>query len=110
MKKGLISIGLFLLSLGLLAQGSVITKYFNELEDNENFTKVSVSQKMFSMFTDLEAGSEAEKEFLTAVSKLKGLKVLVADSIPNAAKMYKRALTDINKAGYEELMSVKDAE
>jgi hypothetical protein len=110
MKRVLIIIGMVFISLGMMAQGTVITKYFNELEDNEQFTKVSVSQKMFSMFTDLEAGSDAEKEFLEAVSKLKGLKVIVADSAPDAASIYKRAINDVNKAGYEELMSVKDAE
>ena len=36
MKKGLIIIGLALLSLGAMAQGKVITKYFDQLEDNEN--------------------------------------------------------------------------
>lgn len=110
MKKGLMIIGMFLLSVGLMAQGTVITKYFDKLEDNEDFTKVSVSQKMFSMFTELEAGSDAEKEFLEAVSKLKGLKVIIADSVANSAEMYKAAIADVDKAGYEELMSVKDAE
>ncbi len=61
------------------------------------------------MFTDLEAGSAAEKEFLQAVSKLKGLKVIMADSIPNSAALYKQAVADVNNAGYEELVSVKDA-
>lgn len=110
MKKGLIIIGMFLLSLGVMAQGKVITKYFNQLEDNEDYTKVSVSQKMFSMFTELEAGSDAEKEFLQAVSKLKGLRLIIADSIADAATMYKTAIADVDKAGYEELMSIKDAE
>lgn len=103
-------IGMFLLSIGLMAQGTVINKYFNDLEDDENFTKVSVSQKMFSMFTELEAGSDAEKEFMDAVSKLKGLKIIMADSVANSAKMFKSATADVDKAGYEELMSVKDAE
>jgi len=110
MKKGIVIITMMFFAVGAMAQGTVITKYFNELENNENYTKVSVSQKMFSMFTDLEAGSDAEKEFLQAVSKLKGLKVIIADSIPDAAKMYNRAINDVDKAGYEELMSVKDAE
>lgn len=110
MKKGLLIIGMFLLSVGLMAQGTVINKYFNDLEDNEDFTKVSVSQKMFSMFTELEAGSDSEKEFLEAVSKLKGLKIIMADSVSNSSKMYKQATADVSKAGYEELMSVKDAE
>lgn len=110
MKKTLLIIGLAFLSMAVMAQGTVVTKYFNLLEDNEDYTKVSVSQKMFSMFTELEAGSEAEKEFLEAVSKLKGMKMIMADSIGDAAKIYKQAITDVDKAGYEELMSVKDAE
>lgn len=110
MKKGIVIIGMMFLSVAIMAQGTVIKKYFNDLEDNENYTKVSVSQKMFSMFTELEAGSDAEQEFLEAVSKLKGLKIIAADSVADANKMYKKAISDVNKAGYEELMSVKDAE
>lgn len=109
MKKAIVIIGMMFLSMAMTAQGTVINKYFNEFQDNENFTKVSVSQKMFSMFTDIEPGSQDEKDFLEAVSKLKGLKVIVADSIPDAMKLYKKAVTDVDKAGYEELMSVKDA-
>ena len=108
MKKISLIASMFILSLTMMGQGTVITKYMNQYADNEKFTKVSVSQKMFSMFTNLEAGSAAEKEFLQAASKLKGLKVIMADSIPNSAAIYKQAITDVNKAGYEELVSVKD--
>lgn len=93
----------------LMAQGTIVNKYFNELADNDAYTKVSVNSKMFSLFTELEGGSEAEEEFLKAVSKLKGLKIIMADSIPSeSAKMYTRALKDVQSAGYEELMSVQD--
>lgn len=110
MKKTLLIIGIAFLSMTVFGQGAVVTKYFNQLEDNEEYTKVSVSQKMFSMFTELEAGSEAEKEFLEAVSKLKGMKIIMADSLGDASKIYKQAVADVDKAGYEELMSVQDAE
>jgi len=109
MKKISLLAGMFLLSVSMMGQGTVITKYMNQYAGNEKFTKVSVSQKMFSMFTNLEAGSPAEKEFLQAVSKLKGLKVIMTDSIPNSAALYKQAVADVNKAGYEELVSVNDA-
>ena len=108
MKKISLIVSMFLLSLTMMGQGTVITKYMNQYSDNEKFTKVSVSQKMFSLFTNLEAGSAAEKEFLQAASKLKGLKVIMADSIPNSMALYKQAVVDVNKAGYEELVSVKD--
>ena len=110
MKKLFITITIIMASFATYAQGKVVNKYFNQLADNDQFTKVSISSKMFSLFTELEAGSEAEEEFLKAVSKLKGLKVIASDSIGNAAKMYSQALKDIDAAGYDELMSVKDAE
>ena len=109
MKKISLIASMFLLSLTMMGQGTVITKYMNQYAGNEKFTKVSVSQKMFSMFTNLEAGSPAEKEFLQAVSKLKGLKVIMADSIPNSMAIYKQAVSDVNKAAYEELVTVNDA-
>jgi len=110
MKNIILIIGITFLSFGVMAQGTVITNYFNKYANDDSFTKVSVSQKMFSLFTELEAGSDSEKEFLQAVSKLKGLKIIVADSIPNSMTIYKQAVADVNKAGYEELMTVTGAD
>ena len=110
MKKLAITLALIMGTMAAMAQGSLVSKYFDEFADNEDYTKVSVSSKMFSLFTELEAGSEAEKEFLKAVSKLKGLKIIASDSVPNAPAMFKKANADVNKSGYEELMSVQDAE
>ena len=108
MKKSILIITFAFLAVGVFAQGNVITSYFNQYADNDNFTKVSVSSKMFSMFTEMEAGSESEKEFMTAVSKLKGLKIVMADSLPDALQLYKKAISDVGKAGYDELMTVSD--
>ena len=60
------------------AQNDVVTKLFNDYYDDENFTKVSVSSKMFELFTNIEAGDEDEEEILDAISKLKGLKVIIS--------------------------------
>ena len=110
MKKLLVTITILMASVATYAQGTVVNKYFNQLAGDDKLTKVSISSKMFSLFTELEAGSEAEEEFLKAVSKLKGLKIIASDSIGNAAKMYAQALKDVDAAGYDELMSVQDAE
>ena len=64
---------------GSMAQGTIVSKYFDKFSDNEEFVKVSVSSKMFSLFTELEAGSPEEEEFLKAVSKLKGIKMVVGE-------------------------------
>jgi hypothetical protein len=65
---------------------------------------------MFSLFANFEGGTEEETEFMLAISKLEGLKIITADSVENSAKLFNTIATAINKAGYEELMSVTDAE
>ncbi|MBT3209946.1 MAG: DUF4252 domain-containing protein [Bacteroidetes bacterium] len=109
MKTKLLIIGLVLFSMAGMTQSSLIAKYFSEYAENENFTKVSVNSKMFSLFTELESDGEAEKDFLEAISKIKGLKIIASDSVGDAEKLYKQACTDIDKNGYEELMTVEDA-
>jgi hypothetical protein len=92
------------------AQNDVITNLFNQYYDDENFTKVSVSSKMFELFTEIEPGDKDEEEILRAISKLKGLKVLAADSVGNSRQLFDDAVKKISSKGYEELMEVKDAE
>lgn len=93
------------------AQGELINQYLDDYAADENYVKVSINSRMFSLFTELEGNSEEEKEFLEAVAKLKGLKILASDSLPNGSRaIYDKTTSDVDKAGYEELMTVKDAE
>ena len=110
MKKITLILASLVISVTMIAQESFINQYFDKYSDNEAFTKVTINQKMFSLFANFEGGTEEETNFMQAISKLDGLKILVADSIGNSAKLFKLAAADINKAGYEELMSVTDAE
>ena len=92
------------------AQSNIINKYFDKYSDDANFTKVTVNSKMFSLFTELATESEDEKDFLNAVSKIDGLKIIIADSVADAEKMFAQVCADIDKEGYEELMTVEDAD
>ncbi len=99
------------LGLSLSAQGELINQYLDDYADNEDYVKVSINSKMFSLFTEMEGNTEEEKEFLDAVSKLKGLKILGSDSLAGGSRsIYEKTVSDVDKAGYEELMTVKDAE
>lgn len=91
-------------------QGAVMTKYFDKFSGNEAFTKVSISSKMFSLFTELEGGDD--EDVIEAISKLKGLKAVVGENVDAAEskKLYNNAIADVEKEGYEELMTVTDAE
>lgn len=88
----------------------VVTKYMDKYEDDETFTKVSVSSKMFSLFSEMEGTEEDEQLFYDITSKLKGMKVVAADKVSSPKALYDGAISDVEKAGFEELMTVKDAE
>ncbi len=110
MKKISAIIIVLFISVGSYAQNNAIAQLFDQYYEDENFTKVSVSSKMFELFTKIEPGDEDEKEILDAISKLKGLKVLAADSVQDSRKMFNEAVSKVSSNGYEELMEVKDAE
>ncbi|MEM0939297.1 MAG: DUF4252 domain-containing protein [Bacteroidota bacterium] len=89
---------------------TVINKYMEKYEDDETFTKVSVNSKMFSLFAEMEGSEEDEQLFYDITSKLKGMKVIASEKVPSPKILYNGAVSDIEKAGFEELMTVKDAE
>ena len=109
MKK--IVITMMILSVTSLAfSQQVVSKYMDKYEDDETFTKVSVSSKMFSLFSEMEGSEEDEQLFYDITSKLKGMKVVASDKVSSPKALYDGAISDVEKAGFEELMTVKDAE
>jgi hypothetical protein len=91
---------------GVQAQDA-ITKFFNKYQNDESFSQVNISSRMFGLFTEMESDDPADKEVLDAISKLKGLKILGKEDARNARELYKEAFTVIPK-DYEELMTVRD--
>src|SRR5215204_2540944 len=85
-----------------------ISKFFSKYQTDESFSSVTVSSKMFGLFTNMEADTPEDKEVLEAISKLKGLRILGKDDARNARELYKEAFTLIPMKDYEELMSVRD--
>ncbi|MEJ0056879.1 MAG: DUF4252 domain-containing protein [Bacteroidota bacterium] len=72
------------------------------------FTQVTVSSKMFSLFTNMEVKDKDDQDVLNAISKLKGLRVLAKEEARNSRELYKEALALVPMKEYEELMSVRD--
>ena len=85
----------------------VISKFFSKYQNDESFTNVNISSKMFGLFTEMDASNPEDKEILDAISKLKGLKILAKENARNSRELYKEALGLIPK-NFEELMSVRD--
>ena len=95
------------LSLPAWAQSSGLDRYFEEFQDDERFTQITVSSKMFNLFVNFEMDDPDEQELVEAISKLKGLKSLVGLEVNEAAELYKQVVE--RPAGeMDELMSVKD--
>lgn len=107
MKKLIAVVVLMVVVSGAFAQDA-ISKFFSKYQSDESFSQVTVSSKMFGLFTNMEAETQEDKEVLDAISKLKGLKILAKDDARNARDLYKEAFTLIPVKDYEELMSVRD--
>lgn len=107
MKKIAAVVFLMLIMTGLKAQDA-ISKFFSKYQDDESFTQVNVSSKMFNLFTNMEADSPEDKEVLEAISKLKGLKILMKENTSDARSLYKEAFAMVPGKEFEELMSVRD--
>lgn len=106
--KKIIIVALMMIAVnGAFAQDA-ISKFFSKYQDDESFTQVTVSSKMFSLFTNMEVDSPDDKEVLEAISKLKGLRILGKENTSDARKLYKEAFALIPTKEFEELMTVRD--
>lgn len=111
MKKLSILVVMVLISFTTYAQKNAVSKHFSQFQRDTSFTKVSVTNKMFSLFTEIETDDESEQEILAAMAKLKGVKALFTDDNKNANLLnrYYDALETIeNDGAFEELMTVED--
>ncbi len=111
MKNLLMMLPLLLLAAGsAMAQNDGITRFFNQYVDDERFTVVFVSPKMFQMVAKIETDDEDWNKFRDVVKDLGGLRVLTADSIGNGVAMYKDALSRVPVGEYSELLTVRDGQ
>jgi hypothetical protein len=107
MKKVMLGV-VMMLSVAAQAQNDVIAKFFNKYDGDESFSKVSISGKMFSMMANIDGNTEDEKAMISAISKIKGLKILKKDDARNSRELYKEALSMVPVGQFEELMTVRD--
>jgi len=98
-------IAILFLGLSVQAQTDAIDKFFNSYQDDENFSVVYVSPKMFKMVAKV-AGEELDDELQSIVKDLRGLKVLTTEV--NAKQVYADAVKRIPTSEYELLMTARD--
>lgn len=91
------------------AQANAIDRYFSQYVNDENFTVVYISPKMFQLIgkLDIEGMDDEEGKAIMEIAKgLRGLRILTTDV--NPMQYYKEAKGKINTNDYEVLMTVRD--
>lgn len=105
MKTYSLAMLLLIFSTGLLAQTDAIEKFFKDYQENENFSVVYVSPKMFKMVSKAST-EQSNQEIASILQDLKGLRILTTKVNPE--KIYKEANQRLNVKDYEELMTVRE--
>ncbi|MEO1628697.1 MAG: DUF4252 domain-containing protein, partial [Bacteroidota bacterium] len=86
-----------------------ISKYFEQYVEDEKFTVVYVSPKMFELLGKLDLDHLEDKEAQVAMDMAKELKsIRVLTTEHNPGQYYKEALQKINTREYESLVQVRD--
>lgn len=106
-KLGLTLVMTLLMGAAAMAQSQAFMQIYNKYQDNPNFTVVSINQKMFSLFSNFEMDDPEDQQAMEAISKLKGMKILAADTLVDGNKLYNSIYNSLSK-NFEELMSVRD--
>jgi Domain of unknown function (DUF4252) len=94
-------------ALTTFAQEDAITKYFNKYIDDEKFSAVYISPKMFNMVSKIEI-EDMEPEVQEVIKSMKGLRILHTEQ--NALQYYNEALKTINTNEYELLLTARDGD
>ena len=92
--------------LSISAQEDAISRYFEQYLEDENFTVVFITPKMFQMISKLDLKDPSARDVKDVLQDLRGLRILQSEH--DGVKYYKEAISKINTKEYELLMSVRD--
>jgi len=87
-------------------QDDAIGKFFGKYIEDERFTVVSISPKMFRLLSKVKWDT-VSPDLKQTVSKLTSLRILSTSTTPMV--FYKEALAKIDRKEYEELITVKSS-
>jgi hypothetical protein len=111
MKKFLFLLPVFFLAaLQLHAQTDAITRFFSKYSEDERFTTVFISQKMFQLVAKVETDDEDWNKMRDVVKDLGGLRILTCDTLIDGVQLYKEALGKVPISEYSELLTVRDGQ
>ena len=90
---------------------SAIDKYFKQYVEDERFSVVYISSKLFELIgqfkvDNIKVDDDEAKAFMDVVKETRGLRILSTDETPR--KFYEEAKQKIQTSEYEVLMTVRD--
>lgn len=105
---------LALLSMGtmsLFGQANAIDEYFQDYVEDEKFSVVYISPRLFQMFEKiggekLELDDAESAAFMDLATDLRGLRILSTDVTPE--KFFNEAKSKINTKTYETLITIRE--
>lgn len=106
MKKIILSLLSVVLSLGAFAQNP-IDRIYSDFAANDDFTKITISGKMFEMANHIEVENVEDQEMVDAFSMIEGVSIVATDSMVNAREVFKSAVQRAN-GSFENLMTIDD--
>jgi hypothetical protein len=106
MKKIVMLLAFTFATTALWAQ-SGIDKFYQKYANDESFTVINITPKMFTMFSKIDANDPDAKKVMSVAKKLTGLKILVNEGGKDANRLFQEANAMLSK-DFEELMTIKD--
>lgn len=103
--KNLILLPLLFSSLLAAAQNDAITRFFKTYVDDQRFSTVYISPKMFQLVSKIKI-DDMDQDLQDLLKTIKGLHILSTEVTPQT--FYKEAISKINVNEYEQLMKVRD--
>jgi len=99
---------LIMISLSAFSQRNPVDKLFEKYGGKDGFTTVFISSKMFSMFSDMEAGDD---DINKMIKNIESIKILTTDDeslLDPGINFYKEIMNELSLDEYEELMVIKE--
>lgn len=108
----IIFIALFAFTANLSAQEDAISRYFDKYVDDDRFTVIYISPRMFELIGDLDIDLDMEDDEAAAVmdmiGDMRGLRVLTSEV--DSRQLFQDAVNTIDTKTYETLMTVRSKE
>ncbi|MFT4771033.1 MAG: hypothetical protein ACI9CP_000485 [Cryomorphaceae bacterium] len=104
-KKLILSFTALVMTFSVMAQDA-IDRYFSKYADDPEFTSITISSKMFGLFSNIETDDPDNKEVLDAMKDLTGIRIITSEDSESNVD-YQKVIKQVGKE-YEMLMSVDE--